>query len=56
MEAGAECSLPGRRLAGSRLEDLAHEDLVDRRAVGKPRPLGGGSNGDSTKLDGRCSG
>ena len=34
-----ECRLAGRCLADSALQHLAHQDLVDRRAVGQPGPL-----------------
>ena len=48
-KAGLEGRLACRRLTDAGLEDLAHEDVVDRRAFGEAGPLDGGSDGHSTK-------
>ena len=53
-EAGLQRGLAGRGLPGPSLEDLAHEDLVDRRSPDRgPPALDGRPDGDPTELDGR---
>ena len=47
-----EGRLAGRRLADAGLEDLAHQDLVDRRALGQAGSLHGGPDGDAAELGG----
>ena len=49
----AQRRLPRRRLAGAGLEHLAHQDLVDRGAVGQAGALHGGADGDAAELDRR---
>ena len=55
-ETGAQGRLPRRCLTRTRLEHLAHQDLVDRRPIWEPGTFDGGANGDTTQLDGRDSG
>ncbi len=54
-QAGPQGSLAGRRLADARLEDLAHDRLVDILR-GDPSALHGGADGSGAQLDGRRGG
>jgi hypothetical protein len=51
-EAGLQRGLASRRLPGARLQNLAHDRLVDHCRV-DARALDGGTDGDTAKLDGR---
>src|SRR5436190_3261613 len=51
-ESARERGLARRRLAGARLQHLAHQDLVDRRAVTQPGTLQGCPDRDAAQLRG----
>ena len=49
----AQGRLPGGRLAGTGLEHLAHEDLIDRDIGREAAPLDSRADGDAAELDRR---
>ena len=52
-QAGPERRLTGRRLAHARLEDLAHQDLVDMDVLRQAGSVDRSSDGDPAELHGR---